>query len=255
MAVDMKLDVGIKGLKQGTNILEIDVPAPLKRRVKTGIEWFDDSVGGQGLTPSMCMLLTGTPGAGKTTAAIQLAESIPQQGHICLFNTGEESLYQVRNVCDRLRVKHGFVCGQDFSATKFLAHADMLRARDPKKEIIIIHDSLQTMDDGKYKDGGTTGNTPVRVIKQLAEWCKKSYGICIVIGQVTKSGEFAGKNTIKHAVDCHGHLYIDDDKKSETWGERLYTVSKNRFGVNGRTYVMGMTEGGLIEKGRFQLSI
>lgn len=89
----MNLNVGIKTWKRGTNILDLEVPAQLERTVKTGLKWFDEALGGEGMTPSTAMMLTGTPGAGKTTMCLQLADSITAQGHICLFNTGEESLY------------------------------------------------------------------------------------------------------------------------------------------------------------------
>lgn len=256
---DMKLQVGIKNLKRGSNVLDIEVPDELKRKVKTGVSWFDDAVGGNGFTPSTVGMLTGTPGAGKTTMMLQLADSITGQGHACIFNSGEESLYQVRNVCARLDLKNGFIPGQDIMAMDLLDHAkeimDSLKGKKAKdgspKQLFVLQDSLQCMNDGKYKDGGTTGNTPVRVTEILANFAKETYAILMFIGHVTKSGQFAGKNTILHAVDVHGHLYIDDQKNSETWGERLFTVSKNRFGCNGRTYILGLDEKGLWKKGQF----
>ena len=89
---NMNLNVGIKGLKRGTNIKEVKVPNELRTRIKTGVSWFDDAVGGEGFVPSSVMMLTGTPGAGKTTMMLQLADSITAAGHVCLYNTGEESL-------------------------------------------------------------------------------------------------------------------------------------------------------------------
>jgi DNA repair protein RadA/Sms len=257
----MRLNVGIKDLKRGSNILDINVPAPLKRKVATRVDWFDDAVGGKGLTPSTVAMLTGTPGGGKTTMMLQLADSITGQGHMCIFNTGEESLYQVRNVCERLRLKHGFIPGQDIMAPDFLAHAKEImenikgqKANDGSpKQLFIMQDSLQCMNDGYYKDGGTTGNTPVRVTEMLANFAKETYAIVMFVGHVTKNGVFAGKNTIKHMVDVHGHIYIDDDKRSETFGERLFTVSKNRFGCNNRTYVLGLDARGLWKKGQFHM--
>lgn len=256
---DMKLNVGIKDLKRGSNVLDIVVPEQLKRKVLTGVDWFDDAVGGKGLTPSTVGMLTGTPGAGKTTMMLQLADSITGQGHACIFNSGEESLYQIRNVCNRLEVKNGFIPGQDIMATDLLAHSrEIMDAMDGQvaldgtpKQLFMFQDSLQTMNDGKYRDGGVTGNTPVRVTEVLANFAKETYAICMFIGHVTKSGKFAGKNTILHAVDVHGHIFIDDDKRSETWGERLFTVSKNRFGCNGRTYILGLDGKGLYKKGQF----
>lgn len=177
------------------------------------------------------------------------------------MNTGEESLYQVRLVTERLKLKHGFVPGQDVMVKDVLEHADELMANNPGKQVFLLQDSLQTLNDGYYKDGGTTGNTPLRCCEMLTDWVKtprkhadgtESYGICIFVGQVTKGGDFAGKNQIKHAIDVHGHLFFDDDKKSETWGERLFEVQKNRFGCNGKTYIIGLDKEGLHEKGHFK---
>lgn len=255
----MNLNVGIRGLKRRTNILELEVPEALKQKRKTGISWFDDALGGEGFTPSTSMMLTGGPGCGKTTLILQLADSIMKQGHIAILNTGEESLYQVRMVAERLNLKKGFICGQDTMVDDVLAHCEEFRLseekreKDPlkRKQIFLLQDSLQTLNDGKYKDGGTTGNTPLRCCEILTDYVKEHFGILAFIGQVNKSGEFAGKNQIKHAIDVHGQLYFDDDKKSETYGHRLFEITKNRFGCNGKTYVLKMEKDGLHEEGSF----
>jgi DNA repair protein RadA/Sms len=248
---NMNLNVGLKSWKRGTNILDLEVPAQLERTVKTGLKWFDEAVGGEGMTPSTAMMLTGTPGAGKTTMCLQLAESIMASGNICLFNTGEESLFQVRKVAKRLNMKNGFIAGQDTLVEDVLNHADTLRKANPKKQVFLILDSLQTLDDGKYKDGHTNSMTQVRAIEMITNWCKETYGIALVIGQVTKGGDFAGKQQIKHAVDAHGHLFIDEQKNSETYGERLFEIQKNRFGCSGKTFILGIGQTGLYEKGSY----
>lgn len=244
----MTLNVGIKGLKRGTSINDLEVPKQLRDRKKVNITWFDDALGGEGFVPSSVMMLTGTPGAGKTTMLLQLANSITKAGHVCLYNTGEESLYQVKMVVERLGLKEGFYVGQDTMITDLLAHADSLRKANPGKQVFILQDSLQTLDDGKWKDG-TNSMTALRCAEMLTDWAKSTYGVVIFIGQVNKDGEFQGKNGIKHAIDIHGHMYIDKQKKSETYGERIFEVSKNRFGCSGRAYILGMKREGLYEKG------
>lgn len=245
----MTLNVGIKGLKRGTSILDLEVPKQLRDRKKVNITWFDDALGGEGFVPSSVMMLTGTPGAGKTTMLLQLANSITAAGHICLYNTGEESLYQVKMVVERLGLREGFYVGQDTMVTDLLAHADSLRKANPGKQVFILQDSLQTLDDGKWKDG-TNSMTPLRCAEMLTDWAKSTYGVVIFIGQVNKDGEFQGKNGIKHAIDVHGHIYIDQSKKSETYGERIFEVTKNRFGCSGRSYILGIRREGLYEKGQ-----
>ena len=257
----MNLTVGIKNLKRGTNILDISVPEALRVKRSSGIEWVDDSLGGEGFTPSTAMMLTGGPGCGKTTMMLQLADSLTKQGHLVLLNTGEESLYQVKMVAERLGLKKGFYCGQDVMAPALLEHADEIRRIDPKRQMFLLQDSIQTLDDGKYVDSqgnsrGTTGSTPMRCVEMLTDWAKAKgpgggFGIVVFIGQVNKAGDFSGKNGIKHAIDVHGHLYFDEDQKSTTYGERLFEVQKNRFGCNGKTYIIGMDKNGLREKGNF----
>jgi DNA repair protein RadA/Sms len=253
----MDIIVGVQGLKKGANINSIEVPAKLRERRKVGIGWIDDALGGDGFVPSSVMMLTGTPGVGKTTLLLQLADAITAAGHICLYNTGEESLYQVKMVTERLACKNGFVCGQDTMVPKLLAHADWLRKQNPNKQVFILQDSLQTLDDGKYtdKDGnsrGTNGGTPLRAVCEMTKWAKATYGIVAFIGQVNKNGDFNGKNGILHAVDTRARFYFDDQKNSETYGERIFEVTKNRFGCNGRSYILGMGSSGLFEKGNFQ---
>jgi DNA repair protein RadA/Sms len=246
----MNLNVGIRNLKRGTNIAEISVPEALRSRKKTGLSWFDDAIGGEGFVPSSVMMLTGTPGAGKTTMLLQMADAITKSGHVCLYNTGEESLYQVKMVTERLGLRNGFVVGQDTLVGDLLDHADELRAANPGKQVFILQDSLQTLDDGKWKDGANSMTT-VRATEMLTDWAKANYGIVAFIGQVTKSGDFAGKQTILHAVDLRGRIFIDEEKKSETYGERIFEITKNRFGCSGKSYILGINRNGLYEKGSY----
>lgn len=249
----MHLNIEVDGLARGTNILDIEVPDHMRRRVFTGVDWIDDALGEQGIVPSQAILFTGTPGAGKTTTMLQLADTLSSKGHGVLFNTREESVYQVKMTTERLRLKKGFTVGQDEMTSDTIAHAKMIIKKNPGKDFFLLVDSLQTQNDGKYGVGNTNGQTPVRVTENLVEFCKKGYEgvypILFCIGQVTKSGEFAGKNVIKHAVDTHLHLFIDEEKKSDTYGERLLECQKNRFGYAGRRMILGIGETGVYKKG------
>jgi DNA repair protein RadA/Sms len=246
----VKLNVGMKNWQNGTNILELDVPPELERTVKTGVGFVDDALGGEGATPSSSILFTGTPGAGKTTVCLQLANAITATGNVCLFNTAEESLFQVRKVAKRLSLNSGFVAGQDTQVDKVLEHAKVLQKANPGKQLFMILDSLQTLDDGFYKNGTTNSMTQVRATEMITDFCKENYAVAMIIGQVTKNGDFGGKMQIKHTVDVHAHLYIDDEKKSETYGERIFEVQKNRFGSSGKRYILGIGTRGLFEKGQ-----
>jgi predicted ATP-dependent serine protease len=156
-------------------------------------------------------------------------------------------------VAERLRLKNGFCVGQDVMVSDLLNHADYLKKQHKGKQIFLLQDSLQTLDDGKYTNAageslGTNGASPMRCTEMLTNWAKTTSGIVVFIGQVNKNGVFSGKNGILHAVDVKGHLAIDKDKDSDTFGERVYEVTKNRYGVSGKSYVMAMGDRGISEK-------
>ena len=109
----MKLNVRKNGIGTGINILDIEVPKQLRNKIKSGLEYIDCALGGEGFTPSAVTFFTGTPGSGKTTMMLKLADSLTRKGAVVLFNTAEESLFQIKLVCERLRMRNGFIAGQE----------------------------------------------------------------------------------------------------------------------------------------------
>lgn len=256
---EMTLKVA-RGFKSGTRISTIEVPAALRVKHDSGIEWLNDAIGGEGgFTPTSTWMLTGGPGAGKSTLLRQLANALKKKGHIPFYNTGEESLYQAKMACERLKLKEDFMVGEETNLPKLLTFLDNVKS-DPKnkgKQIFYLQDSLQTLDDMKYADAkgesrGTTSKTPTACSKMIVDWMQNNFGVGIFIGQCTKGGEFAGQNTIKHAIDGHAHMFMDDKEKSDTYGCLLFEVQKNRWGCNGKTFMLGLTSDGIEERGHFQ---
>ena len=125
----MKLNVRNNDIAIGTNILEIEVPDALRRRIPTGVKYFDDALGGEGLTPSAVYLFTGTPGSGKTTMMLTLANNLTRKGAVAMFNTAEESLYQVRMTAERLNLRSGFIAGQETNVPQPVSYTH-LRAHE-----------------------------------------------------------------------------------------------------------------------------
>lgn len=248
---EMKLNVK-RGFAAGTKISTINVPPELRVKHTTGLPWLDIALGGEGgFTATSTIMLTGGPGCGKSTLLRQLADSLHRSGHLSVYNSGEESLFQAKMACERLKLKSDFMVAEETRLPDLLTFMDKVKKEAKGKVPVLLQDSLQTLNDGFYKDGGTTGNTPVRCTESIVDWAQKNFGLAIFVGQCTKGGDFAGKNTIKHAVDVHMHLFYDDDKKSETFGSLLFEVTKNRWGCNGVTYILGLTKTGIEERGSF----
>lgn len=241
-----------RGFKAGTKISTIEVPPELRIKHSTGIDWVDGALGGEGgFTASSTLMLTGGPGCGKSTLVRQLADSMTAAGHVVVYNSGEESLFQSKMACERLQLKNDFMVAEETKLPELLKFLNRVKKDNPGKVIVLLQDSLQTLDDGFYAGGGTTGNTPVRCAQQLVDWAQKNFGLVVFVGQCTKSGDFAGKNTIKHAVDIHVHLFYDEDKKSDAYGCLIGEVQKNRWGCNGVSYILGLTKTGIEERGHF----
>jgi DNA repair protein RadA/Sms len=244
----MKLNVSTDGILFGTNILNIEVPEALRKRIPSGIKYFDDAIGGQGFTPSAVTLFTGTPGAGKTTMMLELANSLTRSGAVVLFNTAEESLFQLKMTVERLKLRSGFIAGQESDVPTLLKHCDELRESNPGKPFFLIADSLQTLNDGKYGDH-TNGKTAVRALQLVTDYCKTHFCNAVIIGQVTKDGKMAGANTLKHMVDALVTLDVET-KDQDLIGCRVLQVEKNRFGGAGHIMFLSLRDKGFDEVAR-----
>ena len=283
-----KMSVGVveRHVAFGTNILEINVPPELDMNIPSNIGFMDDLTGG-GWVPSSVCLLTGMPGAGKTTLALQLADAmhtIDNGGDTVAIYLGcEEAAVQMRKTVRRLSLTKGFIVDdcdlidrcpswKSDARRSVMDHLRTLREKYGKlvdavdeqgrkfkkyegKRFVIICDSLQSHDDGQYYNGHTNTRTQVRVAEQLASLAKSpewGYPVIILIGQVNKGGDFAGPQQLKHAIDMHLELVIDMKKDSPTRGKRLLQFTKNRFGITGHVYVINVTSKGLVEEGTLQ---
>ena len=255
----MKLDISIDGIKFGTSLADVEVPPELRVKRPSGREEWDLALGGKGMTPSMIALFTGTPGAGKTTLMLTVAAHYTELGCNVLFNTAEESAFQLRMTWDRLRLSQAPKIGQVGNVRDLLKQADIVRMQDPEKPFILIQDSLQTLDDGHFKSGRITTATAERSCQALTNWTKArlddvpdevAYPNTIVIGQVNKSGKMSGSNKLKHMVDALIHMSIDEDEKSTWFDCRKLFTEKNRFGGAGCLTFLRMGARGLTLVGK-----
>ena len=247
----MKLNVKNDGIEFGTNILNVKVPKALRNKVKSGLEYVDCALGGEGFTPSQELFLTGTPGAGKTTMMLGLADSLTRQGALVVFNTAEESLYQVKMIAERLKLNSGFAVGQETHVPTLLENCDKLRKKrgNKNKPFFLIVDSLQCMDDGKYSNGSVNSQSATRALALITDYCKEEFVNSIIIGQVNKEGKMAGSNKLKHMVDAMITLSVEE-KDPDLRGCRVLQTVKNRFGGCGHTFFLALDGKGFKEVAR-----
>jgi DNA repair protein RadA/Sms len=249
----VKLNVRNDSVTFGTNVLDIEVPDQLRNKIKSGLEFVDGALGGEGFTPSQVILFTGTPGAGKTTMLLTMADRLTKQGAVVVFNTAEESLFQVKLIAERLGLKSGFAVGQETHVPTLLKKCDALRKKNAAKPFFILVDSLQCMDDGHYNDGQINSRSAERSLALITDWCKANYTNAVVIGQVNKSGKMAGTQKLKHMVDAMMELSIEE-KDEDLKGCRVLQTVKNRFGGCGHTFYLALEKAGFKEVARISAS-
>ena len=242
----------ITDIEFGTNILDIKIPEILRKKFKTGIDYVDGPMGGEGFTPSCVTLFTGEPGAGKTTLLLGLADAVTRKKGVALFNTAEESLYQTAMTAERLKLRHGFHTGNTPDVGLILEKSREIMEANPNKQFFLIVDSLQCLFDPKYGAGYQGGSaSAVRCLEAITDFCKETNAIAVVINQVNKSGKMAGSNKLKHMIDAHMHLSVEE-KDEDFKGCRILETQKNRFGGCGHMFYLALRKTGFKEVARIE---
>ncbi|MFP4135755.1 MAG: DNA repair protein RadA [Candidatus Acetothermia bacterium] len=212
-----------------------EIPLDSKERIPTGIGEFDRVLGG-GLIPGGIVLLGGDPGIGKSTLLLQTATNLSQHGEV-LYISGEESSKQIKMRAERLGLSsEKLIIYSGGSLKKALHH---LRELDP---ITVVVDSIQSL---KSPDSSSSvGSTKqVRELgKEFTRLGKEKEVPVILIGHITKSGDFSGPKTIEHLVDTT--IYFEGKRDNKV---RLLRPEKNRFGSTDPLGLFRMTEDGLEE--------
>lgn len=78
---------------EGSNVLDFAVPQEMNEIVDTGNPHINALFAGDGIVPGSVVMFTGSPGTGKTTLTLQLADSCTGMGHLVVLTGLEENLY------------------------------------------------------------------------------------------------------------------------------------------------------------------
>lgn len=209
------------------------IKSQANQRIKTGVEEFDRVLGG-GFVLGEVILLTGEPGIGKSTLALQILKNIKT-----LYISGEESGEQVKTRAERLGIDQDkFLFSGDLQIEGIIDSASRL---EDKIDVLVI-DSIQTVYSKEIEGASASVSQLKEVAKKLVTFAKKNSIAVIIIGHVTKEGEIAGPKTLEHFVDCV--LNFEGEKVSNY---RLIRASKNRFGSADEIGIFEMTTSGLKE--------
>jgi len=211
------------------------------RRIPSGLFELDRVLGGGkqnlGLVPASVVSLTGDPGAGKSTLALQWAAGWCAQGMRVLYATGEESIEQVKGRAERLGISHAnLILVAEGNVDVLFSHVEDLQPH------FLIVDSINTA--WCHETGPRVNRTStIQTVAPMLVWAAKQlYQIPIlIVAHVTKEGVMAGPNFLKHMVDTHLHLHGTKMRNARTLASE-----KNRFGDTAEMGHFTMTAEGLI---------
>ena len=214
-------------------ITEIEIEKEF--RMVTPFEEFDRVLGG-GLIKGEVVLITGSPGIGKSTFLLQLSQEYAKIGNV-FYVSGEESPRQIKQRAERVNVKsENLYILNDTNIEKI---ENIILKEKPR---VVIIDSIQTL----YSENVNSIPGSVTQIREttlkIIEIAKKNEIAFYIVGHVTKDGKLAGPKLLEHMVDAV--LQIEGEENSYF---RIIRSIKNRYGSTNEISIFDMKENGISE--------
>ncbi|WP_455042262.1 DNA repair protein RadA [Leptotrichia buccalis] len=214
-------------------ITEIEIEKEF--RMVTPFEEFDRVLGG-GLIKGEVVLITGSPGIGKSTFLLQLSQEYAKIGNV-FYVSGEESPRQIKQRAERVNVKsENLYILNDTNIEKI---ESVILKEKPR---VVVIDSIQTL----YSENVNSIPGSVTQIREttlkIIEIAKKNEIAFYIVGHVTKDGKLAGPKLLEHMVDAV--LQIEGEENSYF---RIIRSIKNRYGSTNEISIFDMKENGISE--------
>ena len=212
-----------------------DIEIEKEFRMVTPFEEFDRVLGG-GLIKGEVVLITGSPGIGKSTFLLQLSQEYAKIGNV-FYVSGEESPRQIKQRAERVNVQsENLYILNDTNIEKI----ESIILKDKPKVVVI--DSIQTL----YSENVNSIPGSVTQIREttlkIIEIAKKNEIAFYIVGHVTKDGKLAGPKLLEHMVDAV--LQIEGEENNYY---RIIRSIKNRYGSTNEISIFDMKENGISE--------
>ena len=191
-----------------------------------------NNVLGWGMVRWSVILLSGEPGIGKSTIALQLSNWISES---IVYVSGEETDHQLMDRANRL-----WIAWDNVSILAESNLEDILETISSQKSDIVIIDSISVINS--MNSNGVSGSISQvkHCTEKLVEYAKTQNVTLIIIGHITKDGNLAWPKTLEHMVDTV--LFFEWDKYEDI---RFIRCLKNRFWATSEIAIFKMWEDGL----------
>lgn len=223
------------GLRQVKPMSFRSIESQDEARTSSGIVEFDRVLGG-GIVEGSLVLLGGSPGIGKSSLVLDMANRLSQAEHKILYVSGEESEKQIKMRGERF--------GIDAENLYLLPETNLesiIEEIYQLKPFAVIVDSIQTVFSEKLESAPGSVSQVREVAGQLMMLAKQNGISIFLIGHVTKEGSIAGPKALEHIVDTV--LYFEGERHHN---HRIIRATKNRFGAANEIGVFEMTNSGLV---------
>ena len=202
-------------------------------RFPSGIGELDRVLGG-GIVKGSLILVGGAPGIGKSTLMLQICSQLCQGGRV-LYVSGEESEYQLKLRCQRLRAE-----SENLYVLSETRLSDLLEVVDAEEPEVLIVDSIQTLSNDALDSAAGSIAQVKSCTLTLMELAKRRGITVFVIGHINKEGTLAGPKILEHIVDT-----VVQFEGDQHYMYRILRSIKNRFGSTSELGIYEMQQGGL----------
>lgn len=193
-----------------------------------------DRVLGGGIPKISTILLSAAPGAGKSTLVTQISGNLSKSKKI-FYVLGEETAAMIKARAERLNVDFDNVYG--YSETRLELILNEIAKHKPD---LVIVDSIQCLFSQDIKSASGSVGQILACATALNRQSKEMKFALILIGHVTKTGDMAGPEVLKHLVDTTLKIELENNDRY-----RSISADKNRFNST-ETGFFEMTEKGLV---------
>ena len=242
--VNANFDVNLKLVKMQDIQFNDDLFIPMK--TKTIVDSVLSTEGG--IFPGTNTVVIGDPGVGKSTVLLDWVANIQKQGKKVLFISGEMNDIDMYGYVKRFP-KFGnlpILFMQDYNDCPKQAVEQVLN----QGYDVVLMDSWAEVTAMVKDQMGWARNKVESWLLELLEKNNKANNKAekntafICIQQMTKQGEFAGSNRIKHMTTAMAALRFDGRGAD---AERYIEFSKNRRGSVGDKIYFSLTRGGCVD--------